>query len=87
MSYSEMRYLEDGESISKIFKPSSCHTIGHTWGTFGEEYVITAVEDILAVKAVKAAGCDEMRLELLKALNRRFLWLAGVCHCQGLVFW
>jgi len=39
----------------------------------GEENTITAAEVSLAVKTLKAgkaAGCDEIRPEMLKALNR-----------------
>jgi len=39
----------------------------------GKENISTAAEVFLAVKkmkAEKAAGCDEIQLEMLKALNR-----------------
>jgi len=45
----------------------------------GEENSITATEVFLVVKtlkAVKAAGCDEIRPEMLKALDREEVhWL------------
>jgi len=39
------------------------------------------------LKAGKAAGCDEIRPEMLKTLNKRVLWLTRVLHSSGLVFW
>jgi len=53
---------------------------------FGEENTITATEASLAVKTLKAAGCDEIRPDMLKALNQGVLWLTRVCHvtwCSG----
>jgi len=50
---------------------------------------INAVKVFLAVKtrkAGKAAGCDEIQPEMLKALNRQgAVWLACVCQvaCSG----
>jgi len=45
----------------------------------GEEYTNAVAEVFLAVKTLnagKAAGCDEIRLEIVTALNReRFLWM------------
>jgi len=44
-----------------------------------EENTITAVEVFLTAKTLKAAGCDEIRPEMHKVLNRGVLWLTGVC--------
>jgi len=44
--------------------------------------LITAEEVVLDVKKIKAGkstGCDEIRPEMLKALNQRVLWLTRVC--------
>jgi len=45
---------------------------------FVEEITIAAVEVPLAVKPLKAAGCDEIRPEMLRALNRGVLCLTLV---------
>ena len=55
----------------------------------GEENTITAVEVSFPIKALKGgkdAGCDEIRREMLKALNRGILWLTRACQvawCSG----
>ena len=54
-----------------------------------EEMIITAAEvlqPVKTLKAGKAAGCDEIRPEILKALNQGVLWLSHVCQvawCSG----
>jgi len=54
-----------------------------------EEMIITAAEvlqPVKTLKAGKAAGCDEIRPEILKALNQGVLWLSHVCKmawCSG----
>jgi len=52
----------------------------------GEGNIITAAEASLIVKTLKAAGCDEIRPEIPKALNHGVLWLTRVCQvswCSG----
>jgi len=46
----------------------------------GEENAITAIEVFPAVKTLKAAGCGEIRPEMLKALNEGMIWLTRVCQ-------
>ena len=44
----------------------------------GEENNITSTEVFVAVKIMKAASCDEIRPQKLKALNRKgVIWLIG----------
>ena len=69
-----------------LLEPGQHYTTEHTRGTFGEENTITAAEVFLAVKTLKAAGCDEIRPEMLETLNRDSS-VAGVCVSGGLVFW
>ena len=55
----------------------------------GEENTTTADEVSFPIKALKGgkdAGCDEIRREMLKALNRGSLWLTRACQvawCSG----
>jgi len=76
-------------ALPRSFEPSHYHIIGHTRGTFGEENTIThAAKVFLVVKTLKigkAAGFNEIRPEMFKALNG-VLWLIRVCHlawCSG----
>jgi len=58
-----------------------------TRGAFGGKNTITAAEvflDVKALKSGKAAGCDEIRPEMLKTWNRGVLWLTRVSG--GLLF-
>jgi len=63
------------------FKTSHyCHyyTIGHIGGRglhLEEENIITSAEDFLAVKTLKAAGCDDILPEMLKSLDWGVLFL------------
>ena len=55
----------------------------HELTHFGEEEVFTSAEVATAIKRIKsgtAAGEDEIRREMLKALTgERILWLTRVC--------
>ena len=51
----------------------------HTQSTFGDENTITAAK-VLAVKILKAAGCNEIRPEMLEALKQGIIWLTHVCQ-------
>jgi len=51
-----------------------------------EGNAITTTEAFLAVKTLKAAGFDEVRPEMFKALNQEVLWQTRVCQvawCSG----
>ena len=60
-------------------------------GHLAEENTITAADVFLAVntlQAGKAADCNGIRLEMLKALNRGVIWLTRMCQvnwclCEG----
>jgi len=85
LSYSAMRStsLTDEESISKIFWTQSLPYNPRHRGSLHlvAENTITPAEVFLAVKTLKAASCDEIRLKMLKALNREgVLWLNCVCQ-------
>jgi len=71
------------ESISEVFQiQSPLHRAVH----FGKENTITPTEVSFAVKTLKGVGCDDIRPEMLKALNRGDLWLTRVCQvawCSG----
>jgi len=66
--------LADRESIPRIsFKLSTSKSSDTQKVHLGKENISTAAEVFLTVKkmkAEKAAGCDEIQLEMLKALNR-----------------
>ena len=72
--YSAMRgYPSHMERVfQKSFDPSHYHTIRHT----GVSKVLLLVKTL---KAGKAAGCNEIRPEIHKALNRGVFWLTRVC--------
>jgi len=61
--------------FQRSFRLSHYYTTGHARDTFREENTINAAEVFL-----EAGGCDEIRLEMLKVLNRGVLWLTGVCQ-------
>jgi len=49
---------------------------------------VTATKVFLAVKTLKDAGCDEIRPETLKTLNRGILWRTRVHRLMcGMAFW
>jgi len=85
VSYSAMRRtsLADEESIPKdLLIPV---TIGDTRRTFEGEYIAEVFLAVKTLKAGKAAGCDDIRPEVLKVMNRGVLWLNCVSNC--LAFW
>jgi len=74
--------------FQRSFNPSHYHTTGHTGGEvhLGEENTITEAKAFPAVKTLRAgkvAACDEIRPEMLKALNQGVLWLT----CVGQMAW
>jgi len=86
VSYSAMKDILSilSEHFKEILDPVTI-TPSDTQEMFlGEESTITAAENFLAVKTLKAgeaAGCDEILPEMLKTLNReRVYWL--ICMCQ-----
>jgi len=71
--------------FQRSFKPSHLHHRTHKVH-LGEANTIAAAEVSLAVRTLKAAGCDETQPEMLKTLNQ-VLWLTrAICHvdlCSG----
>ena len=63
----EKKYFED--TVNPVTLTSS-----DTQKHITETETFTAMEDFLAVKALKTASCDEIRREMLKAFNRDDLW-------------
>jgi len=72
--------LADGESILDLLHPVTITRPDTQEENFGKEKTITAAENFPAVKTLKVAVCNEIRPELLKAWNRRVLWLTRVCQ-------
>jgi len=61
--------------------PSDTHEV-HSGG----KNAITPAEAFFAIKTPKVAGYDEIRPEILKALNQGVHWLTRACHvtwCYG----
>lgn len=74
----------DGEIYSKIFYPGHFHTIRNIGGAFkGGKYYHSGRSLPCCQKTVgwEVAGCDEIRTEMSKALNReRVYWLIHMCQ-------
>ena len=67
-------FFADKESISKVLNPAAITSLSTREAHLGEECTITATEVFLDVKTLKArrtaASCDQIRFEMLIALNR-----------------
>ena len=76
------RWIEYFEDRLNPVKALTCDT--HELTHLGDDKVFTAAEVATAIKGIKsgkAAGEDEIRLEMLKALTgKRILWLMQVCQ-------
>jgi len=72
--------------LQKSSEPSHYHNIRHNEVHPGEENTITSVEALLAIKTLKAAGCNEIRTEILKASNRK-VFVANLSVSSGIAFW
>ena len=71
-------YLEDLLNLIRATTTNLCDTID-----FGKEEVFTLLEVAAAIRGLKsgkAAGQDEIRSEMLMALNEGVRWLISVCQ-------